>query len=51
MNKCVGCGAFLQTTDENKEGYVQNENSIFCKRCFEITHYNKYVKMLHIDKN
>lgn len=45
MNKCVGCGAFLQTTDENKEGYVQNENSIFCRRCFEITHYNKYVKM------
>lgn len=43
MNKCNGCGVILQNTDINKEGYTNNLNNIYCKRCFDITHYNKYI--------
>ena len=42
MNKCLGCGAFLQDKDKNEEGYTNNINNKYCKRCFDITHYNKY---------
>lgn len=43
--KCIGCGSFIQSEDENKIGYVnksvleKNEN-ILCKRCFRLKHYN-----------
>ena len=43
MNKCVGCGAFLQNEDASKDGYTNNIDSKYCKRCFDITHYNRYV--------
>lgn len=43
MNKCLGCGAFLQDKDKNEEGYTNNINNNYCKRCFDITHYNKYI--------
>ena len=42
MIKCQGCGAYLQTENETKEGYTQNINNPICERCFQITHYNKY---------
>lgn len=45
---CSGCGAILQTLDENKDGYVDpkalNRENILCKRCFQLQHYGKFVK-------
>lgn len=43
MNKCLGCGAILQKDDISKEGYTTDLNKKYCKRCFDITHYNKYI--------
>ena len=43
---CSGCGAKLQTEDENLEGYVDpralNRDFILCKRCFTLQHYGKF---------
>lgn len=43
MNKCLGCGAILQDNDITKDGYTNNLDNKYCKRCFDITHYNKYI--------
>lgn len=46
MNKCIGCGARLQSDNPNEVGYV-NENVIYlqgeayCKRCYDIIHHHK----------
>ncbi len=42
MTKCLGCGAVLQNTNSDKEGYVKDLNNILCERCFKIRHYNSY---------
>ncbi len=45
--KCIGCGVNLQTTDPDKKGYVgeihiiENGEQVYCKRCFDIIHYNR----------
>lgn len=46
--RCSGCGALIQTKDQNKAGYInQNvlekhkDGDFYCKRCFELKHYNK----------
>lgn len=45
--KCVGCGIALQTIDESKPGYIneihiiENGEQVYCKRCFDIIHYNR----------
>lgn len=45
--KCIGCGATIQTEDANKKGYIdkkvlENKNdNFYCKRCFDLKHYNK----------
>jgi GTP-binding protein EngB required for normal cell division len=54
--KCTGCGAILQSQNENKPGFIpesrnpnlswnSEENSfmpeIICTRCFSLKHYNK----------
>lgn len=45
--KCIGCGATIQTTDKNKKGYIDpkvlesHPESFYCKRCFDLQHYNK----------
>lgn len=41
MNKCIGCGAVLNSI-KNKEGYTTNINGDLCERCFRIRHYNEY---------
>ena len=44
---CIGCGAEIQTTDENKEGYVaksvleKKQEYFVCKRCFRLKNYNE----------
>ncbi len=49
---CIGCGAKLQTADENKEGYVDknalNREIIYCKRCYQLKHYGKFNKSPYI---
>lgn len=42
MIKCSGCGAILQNSDPNKEGYVKNLDKTLCERCFKIKNYNEY---------
>lgn len=43
MNKkCFGCGCILQSEDINLKGYIPKEkinDSIYCQRCFKLTHY------------
>lgn len=41
MSKCIGCGAILQNENKNEKGYVVNDNSLLCKRCFDLKNYNK----------
>ena len=45
MIKCVGCGAVLQSDFPGEEGYTKNLDNKYCERCFNITHYNKYLKV------
>lgn len=45
MNKCRGCGAYLQTEDPNKEGYTILKEHTLCNRCFRINNYNEYQKI------
>lgn len=46
--KCVGCGAVLQCTDENKAGFVPSltDEMTICKRCFRMMHYNELPKIV-----
>ena len=51
MNKCIGCGETLQDEDINKIGYAVKGSDI-CKRCFDLTHYNKNIELNnYIDNN
>lgn len=43
MNKCIGCGAVLQSTFKDKIGYVKNIESRLCERCFKIRNYGEYI--------
>lgn len=44
MNKCAGCGAFLQNTNENEIGYVNEIDNMICSRCFRLKNYGEYQK-------
>lgn len=54
--KCSGCGIKLQTTDILKDGYIseihliENGEQVYCKRCFDIIHYNSFYKPLDDNK-
>ena len=51
MNKCIGCGKALQYEDINKIGYAVKGSDI-CKRCFDLTNYNKNIELNnYIDNN
>jgi ribosome biogenesis GTPase YqeH len=44
--RCYGCGAILQSSDPNLEGYVPNEellnrSIVLCQRCFKLRNYNE----------
>ena len=46
IRKCYNCGAVLQSSDPNKEGYVNKEvlengsqNFLFCNKCFELERF------------
>lgn len=44
MNKCLGCGAILQSSNVSEVGYVRNINDdkLLCERCFRIKNYGDY---------
>ena len=46
--KCVGCGATLQTKDENIPGFIPEikDESKYCRRCFRLIHYNELPKIV-----
>ena len=46
MNKCIGCGSVLQTTDSTKAGYITKPDSILCERCFKIKNYGEYIPVI-----
>lgn len=48
--KCKGCGQFF-SDDINSPSYVvnPNENTLYCKRCFQIKHYKK-INNEHVDE-
>lgn len=51
IKKCLGCGVILQSTNSDKEGYVESsviDNALVCKRCFRIKNYGEYI---NVDKN
>ncbi len=38
----MGCGAYLQTEDIEKEGYVESLDRDTCERCFKLKNYGEY---------
>ena len=46
---CIGCGAEIQSEDQNKQGYIPksvveksiDENNLVCKRCFRLKNFNE----------
>ena len=40
--KCIGCGAVLQNTDKNKNGYTPKLENKYCMRCFRIANYGDF---------
>lgn len=49
MIKCIGCGAVLQDSNPAGEGYTIDLSKKLCERCFNIKHYNKYLKVANKD--
>ena len=45
MNKCTGCGAYLQVDDPKNQGYTVSLEHTLCNRCFRINNYNEYQKI------
>ena len=47
--KCVGCGATIQTNNPNKPGYIskpvyeKRQDDFYCQRCFSLKHYNRNI--------
>ena len=48
IKKCKGCGAILQNKDSDNAGFIPtlDENSVYCKRCFRMKHYNELPKIV-----
>ena len=45
---CFGCGAKLQFSDKEKDGYIPKEkydDSVYCQRCFRLMHYGEDKKV------
>lgn len=51
MNKCKGCGAYLQIEDPNMFGFTEKRENSLCNRCFRLRHYNEYQKVLQNNNN
>lgn len=42
-NKCIGCGASLQTDNKQALGYSPKLNNEYCQRCFRLWHHNELI--------
>lgn len=53
IKKCKGCGAILQDENSNLAGFIPNLNndSVYCKRCFRMKHYNELPKIVATNKD
>ncbi len=55
IKHCEGCGIELQQTDERGVGYVTKsafqKEYVYCKRCFDIRHYNKSNQVILEDRD
>ena len=53
MNRCIGCGAIFQSTDENKEGFISEKlidrPNAYCLRCHRLRNYNENKEVLKED--
>lgn len=53
MNRCIGCGAVFQSTDELKEGYIKesllDRDIAYCLRCHKLRNYNENIEVLKED--
>ncbi len=45
--KCKGCGAALQTNDEQKVGYALSLEHDYCQACFKLKHYGDVNEHFH----
>jgi len=56
MVKCVGCGAIIQSEDQQKKGYTplkiiqERKDEIYCYRCFRLRNYGEY-KSISLEEN
>lgn len=57
---CIGCGAKLQSEEENKAGYVPASvlnrpaselQDVYCRRCFRLRHYNEVAEVELTDED
>lgn len=49
-NKCIGCGANIQTQDPLKVGYAKSTEQVFCQNCFRLMNYGKAEGHFHPDE-
>lgn len=49
-NKCIGCGASLQSNDNTQVGYAKSTDQVFCQNCFRLMHYGKAEGHFHPDE-
>ena len=41
ISKCQGCGAILQTSDQQKVGYALSIDHAYCQACYRLMHYGE----------
>lgn len=47
--KCIGCGAYLQSSNKDELGYIKEDKintASLCERCFKITNYGDFKKVI-----
>ncbi len=50
MNRCIGCGAAIQSHDKEAVGYAKSSDQVFCQNCFRLMHYGKAEGHFHPDE-
>lgn len=52
--RCPGCGAILQTLDDQEQGYIPatlyNREDAICQRCFKLRHYGQFFTVPTVGK-
>jgi 30S ribosome assembly GTPase len=45
--RCQGCGAMLQTENEEKVGYAKSLDLTYCQSCYRLMHYGESITHFH----